>query len=597
VTSQPTDPTWLQALVDATLDAMFIVEPIGDPEITDFRIRFANPAGAAQFGMTASQLTGRTLNEISPPYVGAFRRELITAHTTGVVVQGMTTTIAPEINARKAEYRMVPFDGLIAVAAADRTVEQLAESESETLRRLLAAEIDSSLTASALIRPIVDDSGSVIDIAFERANELASVMFGTDQALITGATLYSLVKRRTGGIVALVEQCVRSRQTMLLDYDARDSPIQPDWVRVQLTPAAEFVIMHAEDVSQQRREEEMLRAVVENAAEMICVTDKTGVVRYANPFITKVIGRAPEDIVGRPMTDFAVPHDQHDLRQAFARLRSGVIRSDRRRIQLLDSDGMIRTTIGSTVSLYTPNGQFDGVVTVAADITDHIESEEARNELAAALGVAEQQERERLAGDIHDGPVQRLAALSMQLGAAENRSTEEIRRLLTSSEEAVIECIKDLRTLMFQLSPPDLEGEGLAHAIRTRAEMLFQGTATTVVVRAELISPPGRTISVTVFRLAQEALVNARKHADASLITVTIEEQPRRGSQLGDSTDIVLEVQDNGKGADSAKYAQDIPGHLGITMIFDRARQLGGRAEIVGAPNRGTLVRVTIPRP
>jgi PAS domain S-box-containing protein len=612
------DPTWLDALVDASLDAMFIAEPITTPiagpvagpvaelvagpvaelvaEVTDFRILFANVAGAAQFGMTPAQLVGRTLNEVSPPFVGAFRSELIKAHLTGETVRGLTSVIAPQITARKAEYQMVPFGGLIAVAATDRTSEQIAESESETLRRVLAADIDSSLTASALLRPITDDSGSVIDVAFERANELVATMFGVDAQQIVGTTLYSLVERRTGGIIALIEECFRSRRTITSEYDARASSIQPEWIRVQLTAAADFVIMHAEDISQQRREEEMLRAIVENAEEMISVTDEAGLMRYTNPYITKKLGWPREELIGRPMTHFAALHDQEDLRSSFSRLKAGVIPSDRRKIEIVDRNGSTHTTIGSVVSLFTPAGQFDGVVTIAADITDRIESEEARNELAAALGVAEQQERGRLAGDIHDGPVQRLAALSMQLGAATHRSPEAMSAVLLAAEEAVIESIKELRTLMFQLSPPDLEGEGLAQAIRNRAEMLFHDTATTVVVKTEISSPPGRTVAVTLFRLAQEALVNARKHANARQVNVRLYEQRSAEFRLGDQINIVLEIVDDGTGADPERYAQDAPGHLGVNMIFDRARQLGGRAEIVGSPGRGTVVKITLPR-
>jgi PAS domain S-box-containing protein len=595
MSSESIDSSWLAALVESSLDALYVVEPLGGATITDFLFLHTNAAGAAQFGRMPAMLIGKTLNEISPPYIGTFRSDLVRAHITGTVFEGTTSTIAPEISARKAAYRIVPFDGLLAVAAIDLTTEQQAETESESLRRLLTADIDSSLTATALLRPIVDSAGTVTDVMFERANDIVSTMFGVNSADIIGKTLYSLVPRRTGGIVALFDECLRTRRVVNREYDARQSDVVGDWIRIQLTPVAEFVIMHAEDVSQQRREEAMLRAIVETAAELITVTDTQGMLRYVNPFTSVVTGLSADQIIGRPMTDFAALHNTDDLRKSFGRLRSGQVKSDRRRIQILDRNGSIRTTIGSTVPLLNPSGEFDGVVTVASDITERIESEEARSELAAALGVAEQQERERIAGDIHDGPVQQLAALSLQLGAASGRSDSEVRALLVRSEEAVIDCIKELRTLMFQLSAPDLEGEGLSNAIRNRAEMLFQDTATIVVVHADLDSEPGQAIKVTLFRLAQEALVNARKHADASLITVNVFERKHESAGPEDRAEIVLEVVDDGRGAEAASYASDIPGHLGISMICDRARQLGGSADISGAPGQGTKVVVTIP--
>lgn len=582
----------LHALLSASRDALFIVRPIGSP-IVDFQIEFVNDLGAALLGATPDQLMRRRLNEISPPYEGSFRKDLTTCHEEQRVLDRQTTVIAPEINVTKASYRMVPFDGCIAVAAIDLSTERRAETESQTLRRLLEAQVVSSPTPSALVRPICNADGQIVDIEFTLVNAPAAALFNAlvDQGL--GKTLYEVVSRPNGVLIDVIADCVRRQQFTSVDYHRTTS--DGEWMRVQLTPVGEFVVMHAQDISVQRREESMLRAIVEEAAEIIVLSDRQGMMRYANPFTVEALGYSLDQLVGQPMVKFTAAHDQQQMIETFKRLRAQSYPVRRHRMQIIDARGNVRTVIASSSALFTPVDEFDGVLTVALDITDRLASEDARSELAAALAVAEQQERERLAGDLHDGPVQRLSALSMQLGAAAMQPADEVASLLARSEEAVINTIGELRSLMFQLSPPDLEGVGLTHAIRNRAELLFEGTNTQVEVHTDLRTTPSATTSAVLFRLAQEALVNARKHAEASQIVVNIVQtsaEIRDG--LGDHH-VVLEVSDNGKGATSAEYRQERPGHLGVSTMFDRARQLGGRCEIIGSPGSGTVVRVVLP--
>jgi signal transduction histidine kinase len=256
----------------------------------------------------------------------------------------------------------------------------------------------------------------------------------------------------------------------------------------------------------------------------------------------------------------------------------------------------VHTTFGSTVALHAVDGSVDAFVTVVSDITERLASEEARSELAAELAVAEQRERGRLAEDLHDGPVQDLTALSMQLGAMVERvgtpdrqpSSEHVAALLRRSEDLVVNTIAELRTVMFRLSPPDLEGLGLGQALRGRAEKIFAGSPVSVHLhsRFDVDGPAG--IITTAFRLGQEALVNARKHSDASNVWITL-------AISSDSSELVLGIADDGCGADEASYLRHQDGHLGIAMMIDRARQLGGSCEVTGRLGEGTTVRIRLP--
>jgi PAS domain S-box-containing protein len=587
---------WLQALAVVSLDALYIVEPIGSPIPEDFRLVFVNDIGAQLFGKQRHEIVDKLLSEFVPNYAETFRIDLLEVVARGEVVTRETTVIPPEIALTKVNYRMVPFDGLIAISALNRTSELTAEMETQAVRRILAAQIDTSLTASALIRPIFNQSGKCEDLLFEQANSLVADLLGLTTKELIGARMYEVLPRRTGELLALVAKCCKSGQMISLDYDARQSALNAEWVRLQLSPVGDFVVMHAEDISEQHREEPFLRAIVEEAAEIIVLADRSGLMRYANPHTLVALGYKPSELIGRAMVEFCAPDDRAAMIANYLHLRAGHSSVLRHRIDMLHRNGEIRTTVGSSSALFTPTGEFDGVVVVTTDITDRLASEEARAQLAAALSVAEQRERERLAGDLHDGPVQRLASLSMQLGAGASRSSADIRALLARSENEVVQSISELRSLMFELSPPDLEGIGLVHAIRGRAAMLFEGEPTRVEVLSTLHVVPSVPLAITLFRLVQEALVNTRKHARASKVNVRISRivNPIESGLVANEF-VVVEIEDDGCGALPEAFERFRPGHIGISTMHDRARQLGGSCEIASNLEIGTTVKIVIP--
>ncbi len=589
---------WLRALVAADLDAQFILEPLGNP-IGDYRTLHANEVGAAMFGTTPNGLIGRLLSEVSPPYGSGFREDLRTAHETQSVVRRVTRRIAPQIAASQAEYRIIPFDGLLAIAVTDRTEELAATAQSAMFGRLLSEEISHAITPTALLRPVMEN-GCVVDIVFEQANDGAAALFALERDAVVGRKLYDLVERTTGGLVALVDRCVHTRQSLSIAYDARFSPIQPDWVTLHLTPVGDYVIVHAEDISQRRREEATLRTIVEQTSELIAMSDRNGYFQYINPAALRVLGWDEQSLPGRSLYDLVPPDDREDVLATFLTLRSGFEGQLNRVQRVVTSNGDVRVTVGSTVALRAQDGSVDGFVTVASDITDRLASEEARSELAAELGLAEQRERERLAEDLHDGPVQDLTALSMQLGAslarfqhrpmAENPGIAPMLELLRNSEDIVVNTIAELRTLMFRLAPPDLEGLGLGHALRLRAERIFAATEVQVSLTSSVDRDLPTGTLVTLFRLGQEALVNAFKHGEASRVTIDL-------ALVDDPSFAVLVISDDGRGADESDYLRRRDGHLGIGMMLDRARQLGGTCTVSGRPGAGTVVRIALPIP
>jgi signal transduction histidine kinase len=197
-------------------------------------------------------------------------------------------------------------------------------------------------------------------------------------------------------------------------------------------------------------------------------------------------------------------------------------------------------------------------------------------------------ERNRLALDLHDSVSQKLFGLVLTAEAAEtmlerdpNAAREQVRKLGTLAREA----LDELRSLVFELRPADLERDGLEAALRTHVEVLRRVRQREIALEIGGTVAPEPARDSEVFRIAQEGLQNAIRHAGATQIVVRLE--PRDGGLL-------LEVADDGCGFDPGA-----PGlrsrRLGLTSMEERARKIGGRLTIDSTIDHGTTVRLEVP--
>ncbi len=196
-------------------------------------------------------------------------------------------------------------------------------------------------------------------------------------------------------------------------------------------------------------------------------------------------------------------------------------------------------------------------------------------------------ERNRLALELHDAVSQKLFSLVLTAEAAATvagTDTDAARRQLARVQELAQEALDELRSLIFELRPPEVERDGLCGALRKHVELVAQRRpGITLDLEDELPADPQRDAEV--LRIAQEALNNAIRHADAEHVHV------RLGS--GDGR-LVLEVEDDGAGFDPS--ASELRSRrLGLTSMEERARRLRGRLAIDSAVGGGTTVRLEVP--
>jgi signal transduction histidine kinase len=205
------------------------------------------------------------------------------------------------------------------------------------------------------------------------------------------------------------------------------------------------------------------------------------------------------------------------------------------------------------------------------------------HEQARELSIAA--ERNRLALDLHDAVSQKLFALVLSAEAARTllerdpaAASDQVEKLQGQAQEA----LEELRSLVFELRPPDLEKDGLAGALRKHVELLGRlgEQELELVVDDGIPADPHRDGEV--LRIAQEALQNARKHAQAHHLAVRLRI---------DEDGLLLEVEDDGVGFDPDAPATRSR-RLGLTSMEERAQRVGGTLEIRSAPGAGTTIRL-----
>ncbi len=200
---------------------------------------------------------------------------------------------------------------------------------------------------------------------------------------------------------------------------------------------------------------------------------------------------------------------------------------------------------------------------------------------------AQEQERIRIAGELHDGVMQQMLAMTMMLGTAKRRIADdsEARPTLEKISDKLIEVGSEIRRMSHDLHPPILQEAGLSQAVRAYCEQFSASSGIPVVCGAgDGLDALSRGAALALFRIMQEALGNAAKHAHAARISV----------QLMRTGDVVtLSVSDDGAGFDRTRLSES--GGLGLVMMRERASQLNGRFEFETAPGRGTAIKVEIP--
>lgn len=330
------------------------------------------------------------------------------------------------------------------------------------------------------------------------------------------------------------------------------------------------------------------QAVCTVTSSYILVIDRAGTLLFANRLEQ---GRALHEILGRNILDFAPPESEQEIHDSLeAVFAAGGVHAFETVARQLSGALACYAVRACPIEV---DGQRVAALLCVDDVLPLKTSEETLRHERHVLGqLLEIQERERqlVSYEIHDGLSQYLAGAMMHLQALEHASStgtlEERRHKhdLDESLRLLRAAVDESRRLIGGLRPPALDELGIVEVIESLAAEA-RGFIPQVDFRHQLNRgrlPPA--IETTIFRIVQESLSNARKHASAHAVTISLD-QPDAGH-------VSLVVRDDGVGFDPRLVPQD---RFGLEGIRQRARLFGSEAEITSAPGQGTTIRVSLP--
>jgi two-component system CheB/CheR fusion protein len=336
------------------------------------------------------------------------------------------------------------------------------------------------------------------------------------------------------------------------------------------------------DLTELKLAEEKFRAFVESAPDAMLIVDQNGSIAVSNLQAERMFGYSRDELAGQPVERLVPIHlrDQHlahrtaYLRDPQARpmgtgLELYAVRKDGKQFPVEISLSPIQTVEGVLIS------------SIIRDITDR-RLLEVRNRQAAVL-----EERDRLARDVHDNLAQGLAGVVLQLEGAEEVLTtnpEEMRKHIAQARDLARASLEEARRSLLAMQPAILDKSDLPNAIEQAVTVLRQQTSARIEssVRGNP-QPLPRQIQETLLRIAQEALRNAVRHGKANEVRVEL---------AYDAEGIGICVEDNGRGFVPNKAH----GHrgLGLTIMKDRAAQIGADFNVRSKPGKGTRVEVRV---
>jgi signal transduction histidine kinase len=249
---------------------------------------------------------------------------------------------------------------------------------------------------------------------------------------------------------------------------------------------------------------------------------------------------------------------------------------------------------GTSTPILDEKGELVGAVVIFRDITPRKEAEKSLYQLSGRLLRLQDEERRRMARELHDTTGQTLAALSVNLslvssGLASTNLDEKTRRALSEAVALVDQCSREIRTLSYLLHPPLLDELGLAATLHWYTDGFSRrsGIQVNLELPADFKRMP-HEVEMTLFRIVQESLANIHRHSGSPTARIRA---------AVDSGEVTLEVTDNGRGMNSGSLGGSggiSSLGVGIAGMRERVRQLGGRLEIQSNRN-GTTVRVALP--
>lgn len=595
---------------------LYEFSPVGYLSIDDTgRVRVLNRTAAAILGNERTHVTGKALTdyiaEADVPRFDAHLRKLrsgmwevkteLTLETAGGVREIELISVNPGDETEGLLYRTAITD----ITERTRAAEALRESESK-------------------LRWLIDNMPAVLWIKEENGNlrymsaNVASVLGYTEQELRTGGMHFwydnihpddrDRVRASYGRLFASGEGSGAAAYDIEYRRQARDG----SWVWIVdrgMSVSEEEGVRYATgmfwDTSRRKRMQEQLREseerfrqLAENINDVFFLTDVDGSqIFYVSPAFERVWGFSSDKLYRDPSSWMELVHDsdRERVQRAVKARKPGSIYDMEFRIRR--PTGAVRWIRMRGFPIQDPLGRVYRVAGIAVDITARKEvadslqrSHQRMRELALHLQSVREEERKRIAREIHDELGALLLAVKLDLDAYRKRQgTQSAYASMEELISRVDTAIESVRRIATDLRPSILDNVGVLAAVEWQAQEVERRTGIRCRVetdagKEELSIDPERATAI--FRIVQEALANVVRHSEATHVKIALREQ---------AGNVEVQITDNGKGFDAEGAREPDLRHWGLVGMAERAVSFKGKFGIRKASPRGTTVAVSIP--
>ncbi|MCK4723605.1 MAG: PAS domain S-box protein, partial [Dehalococcoidia bacterium] len=355
-----------------------------------------------------------------------------------------------------------------------------------------------------------------------------------------------------------------------------------------------------QDITERKQAEEAVkqserryRDLFDSASEAIFIRDLKGRILEVNQAASDLTGYTVDELATMNIRQYLTPASLNIAMEMQRRQIEGATAGQRFELEIIRKDG-VKAIIEVAIRLITGsgNGKPTGVQAIARDVTEERKMRDSMHFYLQKILVAQEEERKRIARDLHDDTSQSLLLLTHQLDAIasdpKNKLTEPVREKLNQVYNLAVDTLGSLRRYAQDLRPAILDDMGLVAALEWMADKLIteDGIDTDVQLDIQRQDLP-HEVQLVLFRIGQEALGNVKRHAEASKVVIRLE------SRAGD---IKMTIVDNGKGLAQIQVSDlSSAGKLGIMGMRERAQLLGGTLSIESELGKGTAVIVMIP--
>jgi len=355
------------------------------------------------------------------------------------------------------------------------------------------------------------------------------------------------------------------------------------------------ILVASSDITERKRLEQQLQrserefsTLVENSPDVISRLDRDLRYIYVSPVLERISALAPESFLGKTPAQVDMPG--YDWRGFEAICGEALTNKQTAAKEFHYRDRQYRTRV---IPEFAADGEVESLMSISEDVTDRIRAEEELRKLTARLFTLQDEERRRIARELHDGAAQNIFGITISLGNLQRQQGEadaESSRTIDECQAMAEQSLTELRTLSYLLHPPILDHAGLVLALQWYVEGFSKRSGVHVdLITLQDIGRLSLELETALFRIVQESLTNIRRHSGSETASIRLERY---------NDEIRLEISDQGRGI-SENGHRSLEGEMvelgvGIPGMRQRLIQLGGRLEIESS-DQGTKIIAVVP--